>query len=122
MMKRFFLTVAIAAIFVSAAHAQEITPQRVASCQLVAEYLRGQAQSGTEDYARYNVQAEYWATKVVFFEPVASEREALLSDGRASLANALAQRDAAAGMTLVSNVLAQCEAGRSEIEAVAPNG
>jgi hypothetical protein len=122
MMKRSLLALAFAASFASTAHAQQINPQRVASCQLAAEHLRDQVRPETEDYARLNGQAEYWAGKVAFFVPAAAERETLLSEGRTALGSALSQQSSLAGMTMVSNVLAQCEAGRSEIEAVAPNG
>jgi hypothetical protein len=123
---RSFRIVVISAIVVAlgaaSAYAQQINPQRVASCQIAAENLRERVQPETEAHAGYNAQAEYWAGKVAFFVPDAAQREALLVEGRSALSNALAQQSSLAGMTMVSNVLTQCEAGRSEIEAVAPNG
>jgi hypothetical protein len=120
------LVAAIAAAFLAAgavlAHAQPINPQRVASCQLAAEHLRERVRPETEAYAGYNAQAEYWAGKVAMFVPDAAEREAMLTEGRGALNNALAQQSSMAGMSMVAGVLSQCEAGRSEIEAVAPNG
>jgi hypothetical protein len=123
---RSFRIVVISAIVVALgaapAYAQQINPQRVASCQIAAENLRERVQPETEAYAGYNAQAQYWAGKVAFFVPDAAQREALLVEGRSALSNALAQQSSLAGMTMVSNVLTQCEAGRSEIEAIAPNG
>ena len=116
------ISAVVVALGVASAHAQQINPQRVASCQLAAENLRERAQPETEAHAGYNAQAEYWASKVAFFVPDAAQREALLVEGRTALSNALAQQSSLAGMTMVSNVLTQCEAGRSEIEAIAPNG
>jgi hypothetical protein len=123
---RSFCIVAIAAASIAigavSADAQQINPQRVASCQLAAERMRESVRPETEAYATYNAQAEYWAGKVALFVPDAAEREALLNGGRSSLNNALAQQSSMAGMMMVGNVLSDCEAGRSEIEAVAPNG
>jgi hypothetical protein len=116
------MSAAVVALGAASAYAQQINPQRVASCQLAAENLRDRVQPETEAHAGYNAQAEYWAGKVAFFVPDAAQREALLVEGRSALSNALAQQSSLAGMTMVSNVLTQCEAGRSEIEAVAPNG
>ena len=116
------ISTVILALGAASAHAQQINPQRVASCQIAAEHLRERVQPGTEAHADYNGQAEYWAGKVAVFVTDAAQREALLVEGRSALSSALAQQSSMAGMTMVSNVLAQCEAGRSEIEAVAPNG
>lgn len=113
---------ALSAFSAEPAYAQAINPQRVASCQIAAEHLRERVQPETEAYRGYTGQIEYWSGKVAVFVPDAAQRETLLSEGRVALNNALAQQSSLAGMTMVSNVLTQCEAGRSEIEAVAPNG
>jgi hypothetical protein len=116
------ISAVILAFGAASAYAQQINPQRVASCQIAVENLRERVQPETEAHAGYDAQAEYWAGKVAFFVPDAAQREALLVEGRGALSNALAQQSSLAGMTMVANVLTQCEAGRSEIEAIAPNG
>jgi hypothetical protein len=102
--------------------AQGIDPRRVASCQLAAENMRNRVRPETEGFARYDAQVLYWSSQVAQLVPDAAGREALLTEGRSQLSAALAQRGYMEGMVMVSEVLAQCEAGREQIDAMTPDG
>lgn len=104
------------------AHAQPVDPKRIASCQLAAENMRDRVRPETEDYARYNADATFWAAKLAEHVPDENSRTDIVTEGRGLLRQALQQQGYMAGMMMVARVLSQCNAAKGELEAARPNG